>query len=45
MAYHPGETNLRLADVVVINKVDTADLQAIATVREHVYRCNPGRPS
>jgi predicted GTPase len=41
LAYHPGETNLRLADVVIINKVDTADLQAIATVREHVYRCNP----
>ncbi len=39
--YHPGETNLRMADVVVINKVDTADLANIATVRENVYQVNP----
>ncbi len=25
LTYHPGETNLRMADVVVINKIDTAD--------------------
>ena len=29
LAYHPGETNLRMADVVVINKIDTADLDHI----------------
>lgn len=39
--YHPGETNLRMADVVVINKVDTADLANIAVVRENVYQVNP----
>lgn len=39
--YHPGETNLRMADVVVINKVDTADLGNIAVVRENVYQVNP----
>lgn len=39
--YHPGETNLRSADVVVINKVDTADLQHIATARDGVYAVNP----
>lgn len=39
--YHPGEANLRLADVVVINKVDTADLQNIATARDLVYATNP----
>ena len=30
MTYHPGEANLRSADVVVINKIDTADLENIA---------------
>ncbi len=39
--YHPGETNLRLADVVVINKVDTADLEPISRVRDAVRRVNP----
>ncbi|MBS3943151.1 MAG: GTPase [Dethiobacter sp.] len=39
--YHPGETNLRLADVVVINKVDTADLKGITTVRENIRAVNP----
>lgn len=39
--YHPGETNLRLADGVVINKVETADAQGIDTVRENVRAANP----
>jgi len=41
IAYHPGESNLRAADVVVINKVDTADLANIARVRENTWRVNP----
>jgi predicted GTPase len=41
LRYHPGEANLRLADVVVINKIDTADLGDIATVRENVRLINP----
>jgi predicted GTPase len=41
LRYHPGEANLRLADVVVINKIDTADLADIAAVRENVRRTNP----
>jgi predicted GTPase len=41
ITYHPGETNVRLADVVVINKVDTADYAAVRTVREAVERVNP----
>lgn len=41
VAYHPGEANLRLADVVVINKIDTADLENVATVRENVRATNP----
>jgi predicted GTPase len=38
--YHPGETNIRGADVVVVNKVDTADPQAVAQVVENVRRLN-----
>ncbi len=41
-AYYPGETNVRLADVVVINKVDTATPAAVTAVRETVRRLNPG---
>jgi predicted GTPase len=39
--YHPGEANLWLADVVLINKVDTADYQGVSRVREDVYAVNP----
>ena len=42
LSYHPGETNLRLADVVVINKIDTSPLEAVATVRHNVRTINPG---
>lgn len=41
ISYHPGETNLRLADVVIINNVDTAGPEAIAEVRENVFKLNP----
>jgi predicted GTPase len=41
LTYHPGEANLRMADVVVINKVDTADLAATEALREHVRTANP----
>jgi predicted GTPase len=39
--YHPGETNVRMADIVVINKVDTADPDDVATVRANVAALNP----
>ncbi|MEI8132134.1 MAG: cyclic 2,3-diphosphoglycerate synthase [Leptolinea sp.] len=39
--YHPGETNVRAADVFVINKVDTADPQAVIAVREKLNELNP----
>jgi len=39
--YHPGETNARLADVFVINKVDTADPDKVIEVRESLRRLNP----
>ncbi len=41
LSYHPGEANLRMADVVVINKIDTADLNGVATVRDNLRRVNP----
>jgi predicted GTPase len=41
LSYHPGETNTRLADVVVINKVDTADPKAVIQVRDNVRKVNP----
>jgi predicted GTPase len=41
LSYHPGEANLRMADVVVINKIDTADLDGVAAVRASVRRVNP----
>jgi predicted GTPase len=39
--YHPGEANLRMADVAVINKIDTADLADISTVRKNAMLLNP----
>jgi len=41
VTYHPGETNVRIADVVVINKIDTADLESIELVRANVRDVNP----
>jgi len=42
LRYHPGETNLRAADVVVINKIETADGEDVDTVRNNVASANPG---
>ncbi len=39
--YHPGEANLRMADVVVINKIDTADAQGVNTVLNNIRAVNP----
>jgi len=41
IAYHPGEVNVRMADVVVINKEDTANFEDIEEVRENVRHVNP----
>lgn len=40
-SYHPGETNVRLADVFVINKVDTADPAKVIEVRNTLHELNP----
>lgn len=42
LMYYPGEVNLRMADVVLVNKVDTAKPDDIKTVRENVFTANPG---
>jgi predicted GTPase len=39
--YHPGETNVRAADVFVINKVDTANTESVMKVRNTLHELNP----
>jgi predicted GTPase len=39
--YYPGETNVRMADVFVINKVDTADPENVIKVRDNLFKLNP----
>jgi predicted GTPase len=41
LRYHPGEANLRMADVIVINKVDSATTEALATVKASIAEVNP----
>src|SRR5207244_7091914 len=42
LRYHPGETNLRLADVCVVNKVDSAPQEGVDAVLEPIREVNPG---
>jgi len=39
--YHPGETNVRMADAILINKVDTASLEDVETARRIAVELNP----
>ncbi|HEX7256212.1 MAG TPA: cyclic 2,3-diphosphoglycerate synthase [Gaiellaceae bacterium] len=41
LRYHPGETNLRLADVVVVNKLDSAAPEQVARVMADIEAVNP----
>jgi predicted GTPase len=41
LTYHPGETNLRMADAVVVNKIDSADPHDVAQVLANVQAVNP----
>jgi len=41
LKYHPGETNFRAADVIIINKVETAYPENVQTIRENVEKVNP----
>ncbi|MDE5418308.1 cyclic 2,3-diphosphoglycerate synthase [Labilibaculum sp. DW002] len=40
LSYYPGEVNLRMADVVIINKMDSASPEGIQTVRESIAKVN-----
>ncbi len=42
LSYYPGEVNFRRAEVLVINKVDTASLEAVEAVRSNIRKINPG---
>jgi len=42
VTYHPGEANLRMADVIVINKVDSASPEQLAAVQGNISGANPG---
>jgi predicted GTPase len=42
LRYHPGETNLRMADVCVVNKVDSAPREGVDTVLASIRWANPG---
>ncbi len=41
LTYYPGEVNVRMADVIIINKVDTADKEEIEKVEESAKEVNP----
>ena len=41
LAYYPGEVTLRIADVAVINKIDSADFEKIQEVRKNIESINP----
>ena len=41
LRYYPGETNLRMADLVIVNKVDTAAPENISSVEANVRTVNP----
>ncbi|MFH0955481.1 MAG: cyclic 2,3-diphosphoglycerate synthase [Candidatus Micrarchaeota archaeon] len=41
LLYHPGETNFRMADIIIINKVDSASLEQVLTVEENAKKVNP----
>ncbi len=41
LTFHPGETNLRMADVIIINKIDSASEENVARVRENIHLANP----
>ena len=41
LRYHPGETNLRMADVCVVNKTDTAPPEGVEAVLDSIHRLNP----
>lgn len=41
LKYYPGETNLRMADIIIINKINTAELKNVKLVEENIQKMNP----
>jgi predicted GTPase len=41
MSYHPGEANLRMADVIVINKMDSASIDQVNALMDTIHYANP----
>jgi len=41
-SYYPGETNLRMADIVIVNKVDSAESRKVSAVEAAIKAANPG---
>ena len=41
VGYYPGEVNIRIADVVVLNKIDSASIENITIVRNNIRKLNP----
>lgn len=42
LSYYPGEVNMRISDVIVINKMDSASPEGIQIVRDNIEKVNPG---
>jgi predicted GTPase len=42
MSYHPGEANLRMADVIVVNKMDSASIDQVNALMDTIHHANPG---
>ena len=38
MTYYPGQVNIRMADVVIINKIDTASPENVALLRNNILK-------
>jgi predicted GTPase len=41
-SYHPGEANLRMADVIVVNKMDSASTEQVNALLDTIHGLNPG---
>ncbi len=41
LLYYPGETNFRMADVIVVNKMDTADKENVSIILKNIQKYNP----
>jgi predicted GTPase len=41
VSFYPGEVSLRMADVIIINKIDTASPEGVQTVRDSIQKVNP----